>query len=296
MEDLVQDTCLKAHLHWGELAATRSRPPGCSSSPGMSSGTSGKRADLDAAIVGRKSETHGVALRDPVEGAELSAAIQEALARCRGAPGGGRREDLGRTELVANRHLPRRLGGYGGAALRARPARLEAKAREVRDHEPEKTEGCRSPRGRPVKTSLESIPPPLDARLAADPALRADLEGLARLRGLFARPRPGAARARRQRHRPGPIRKARRSSSAARRARFPWRLAIPAAAHRSGPHLLLVLDADGAELPGAAGRRGFGAAGKERFDAAGRGGRGAARRDRGPRRAPGAAPRQEGAR
>ena len=75
-------------------------------------------------------------------------------------------------------------------------------------------------------------PAALDARLAADPALRADLDGLARLcEVLRGAPVPGAhPREESRRHRPLPIRKARRFVLRRRARRFSWRLAIPAAA------------------------------------------------------------------
>ena len=75
-------------------------------------------------------------------------------------------------------------------------------------------------------------PADLDARLAADPALRADLDGLARLcEVLRGAPVPGAApRENSMRHRPSPARKARRSFRLRPARSSPWRLAIPAAA------------------------------------------------------------------
>jgi hypothetical protein len=75
-------------------------------------------------------------------------------------------------------------------------------------------------------------PAALDARLAADPELRADLDNLARLcEVLRGAPVPNATpREEGQRHRPLSIRKARRAFPRRPARRFPWRLAIPAAA------------------------------------------------------------------
>ena len=81
MEDLVQETCLKAHLHWGELAGHPEPAAWVLLVARNLLRNRRKRVELERrAVEARKPEAHRVDPRDPVERAELSAAIQEALA------------------------------------------------------------------------------------------------------------------------------------------------------------------------------------------------------------------------
>jgi RNA polymerase sigma-70 factor (ECF subfamily) len=82
MEDLVQDTCLKAHLHWGELAGHPEPAAWVLLVARNGLRNHRKRADLERrAMVARRAEPHRGVPEDPAEGAELSAAIQVALAK-----------------------------------------------------------------------------------------------------------------------------------------------------------------------------------------------------------------------
>jgi RNA polymerase sigma-70 factor (ECF subfamily) len=81
VEDLVQDTCLKAHRHWGELAGHPEPAAWMLLVARNALRNRRKRADLERrALEGRKPASPPVSPEDPLEGAERSAAIQEALA------------------------------------------------------------------------------------------------------------------------------------------------------------------------------------------------------------------------
>jgi RNA polymerase sigma factor (sigma-70 family) len=79
-EDIVQDAFLKAHRHWGELAVHPEPAAWMLLVARNALRNRRKRAVLERRALERRPEPPPVAPEDPLEGAERSAAIREALA------------------------------------------------------------------------------------------------------------------------------------------------------------------------------------------------------------------------